>query len=103
MARFSKQDSFGVEEMPTEELDAKQAELMKQCLCEDCPSYVAGDKPTAYCFPLFGTSKNIHMEKDCMCSTCPVFKEYELDHNHYCTRCSQYCQTYKANTICAGP
>ena len=50
----------------------------------------------AYCFPLIGTSAKIQKEKDCICKTCSIFKEYELNHSFYCTRCSQVCQMSKS-------
>ena len=96
MAKFSDMDAFGVEHMGSEENARKQAQVIEGCKCASCPTYVEGDTPIGYCFPLVGTSKNIKWEKDCICSTCPVFKEYELNHTHYCTRCSQFCQTFKS-------
>ena len=88
-------DNFGVEDFSKEEYAAKQAEIAKQCLCTGCPTYVEGDPTQGYCFPVVGTSDNIKKEKDCVCGTCPVFKEFELSHSFYCTRCSQLCQAYK--------
>lgn len=96
MVRVSQFDNFGVEDMSKEEYAGKQAYVIGKCLCANCPTYVKGDSPIGYCFPLVGTSKMIKWEKDCICETCPVYKEYELTHTFYCTRCSQVCQAYKA-------
>ena len=95
MARISDFDPFGVEDMPKEKYVAKQGYVTGKCLCTKCPTYVQGDNPVGYCFPLVGTSSKIKWEKDCICGTCPVYKEYELTHTFYCTRCSQVCQAYK--------
>jgi hypothetical protein len=96
MARFSDMDAFGIESMGAEEHARKQSQVIESCKCPTCPTYVEGDSPIGYCFPLIGTSKKIQWEKDCVCGTCPVYKEYELDHTHYCTRCSQFCQRFKS-------
>lgn len=95
MGKVSDFDKFGVEEMAKEEYSKKHADVMASCLCKGCPSYVEGDSPQGYCFPLMGTSENIKKEVDCLCSTCPVAKDYELEHTYYCTRCSDLCQTSK--------
>lgn len=95
MGKHDRFDKFGIQSMPKEEHDKKQSYVTKNCKCPGCPTYVKGDSPVGYCFPLIGTSKKIQWEKDCICNTCPIFKEYELDHSHYCTRCSQVCQTLK--------
>ena len=95
MSKMSEYDNFGVEEMSKEEYAKKQDYVTKSCLCTKCPTYVQGDSPIGYCFPLVGVSRNIKWEKGCICETCPVFKEYELTHTFYCTRCSQVCQTHK--------
>jgi len=88
-------DKFGIEMMSDEEREKRQEYVQKNCKCEGCPSYVEGDAPVGYCFPLIGTSKKIQWEKGCVCESCPVYKEYELDHMHYCTRCSEVCQGLK--------
>ncbi len=95
MAKISQFDNFGVEDMSKEEYKVKQAYVTEKCLCMKCPTYVEGDSPVAYCFPMIGTSTKIKWEKDCICGTCPVYTEYDLTHTHYCTRCSQVCQAYK--------
>lgn len=95
MAIHGRIDKFGVEEMSEAEYRKKQDYVVKNCKCAKCPSYVAGDAPVGYCFPLIGTSKKIQWEKGCVCETCPVYKEYDLTHTFYCTRCSQVCQTLK--------
>ncbi len=95
MAELSAFDKFGIESMSREEFDARQAYVIKNCICTTCPTYIKGDSPTGYCFPLVGTSKNIKWEKDCLCGKCPIRKEYDLTHTFYCTRCSQLCQAYK--------
>jgi len=92
-------DNFGVEKMGKEEHDKMQAHVEANCKCKSCPTYVEGDAPIGYCFPLIGTSKKIQWEKDCVCSTCPVYKEYELTHTFYCTRCSQFCQNIKVDYL----
>ena len=101
--KISEFDNFGVEEMNKEDYARNQTSVMEKCLCPSCPTYVEGDTPFGYCYPMSGTSKNITSEKDCVCKSCPVFKEYELDHSFYCTRCSQLCQIYKKIEVCAGP
>ena len=95
MANIDRFDNFGVEDMSKEAYAEKYAAVMASCICSECPSFVAGDPKTAYCFPLGGYSKVIKVEKGCICDSCPVSKEYELNHAHYCTRCSQVCQSYK--------
>ena len=95
MAKYDYYDKFGVESMSDEEHRQKQDYVIKNCKCQGCPTYVEGDNPIGYCFPLVGTSRKIQWEKECICSTCPIYKEYELGHTHYCTRCSQVCQTLK--------
>lgn len=96
MARVSDFDRFGVENMSEEEYAAKQNAIISMCICSQCPTYVEGDSPIGYCFPLVGTSKLIHKEVECICERCPVYSEYELTHTFYCTRCSQLCQAYKS-------
>ncbi len=95
MSKVSDFDKFGVEAMSKDEHNGLQSSLNEKCLCAGCPSYVEGDENIAFCFPLTGASTAIKQEKGCMCDGCPVYKEYELTHGHYCTRCSQLCQTYK--------
>ncbi len=95
MNKHDTYDKFGVEAMTEGEHKERQDYVIKNCKCPGCPTYVEGDQPTGYCFPLIGTSAKIQWEKDCICATCPIYKEYELNHNHYCTRCSQTCQSLK--------
>lgn len=96
--KISDFDRFGEEGMSRAEYAKKQDYVVGKCLCKGCPSYVASDESIGYCFPLIGSSKAIQWEKGCLCETCPVYKEYELDHTFYCTRCSQLCQTFKLDT-----
>ena len=96
MEKIHEFDPFHVEEMGKEEFAAKQAYVTGKCLCMTCPSYVKGDESVGFCFPMVGTSKVIKWEKECLCETCPVYSEYDLTHTYYCTRCSQVCQSYKA-------
>lgn len=95
MGKYERIDKFGIEQMAQKDYQSKQDYVVKNCKCAGCPTYVKGDVPTGYCFPLIGTSKKIQWEKDCICASCPVYKEYELDYSHYCTRCSQVCQALK--------
>lgn len=95
MGKHDRLDSFGVTVIDKAEYAKKQDYVIKNCKCSGCPTYVAGDKPIGYCFPLIGTSAKITVEKDCVCSTCAIYKEYELNHTFYCTRCSQVCQMLK--------
>ncbi|MFQ5442022.1 MAG: DUF2769 domain-containing protein [Thermodesulfobacteriota bacterium] len=88
-------DKFNVESMTKEEHEQKKEYVIKNCKCPGCPSYVEGDSPVGYCFPLIGTSKKIQWEKECICESCPIWKEYDLGHTFYCTRCSEVCQTMK--------
>lgn len=99
MKRF---DTFSIEEMSAKDYAKKQAYVIKNCQCAGCPTYLDGDTPVGYCFPLIGTSRMIKIEKDCICARCPIYREYELSHTFYCTRCSQVCQAYKAE-IGVGP
>lgn len=92
-------DKFGELEMNEAEYAKKEKAILVVCKCKGCPSFVSGDSMVedgieegAYCFPPVGGSKVIKWEKDCICSTCPVYKEYDLEHTHYCTRCSELCQ-----------
>jgi len=96
MPKFSEFDNFGVEKMEGAEYQDRLQKIEQQCLCSGCPSFVAGDKNKSFCFPANGASNVIKVEKECLCQTCPVYKESELNSNHYCTRCSQLCQTNKA-------
>ena len=73
MTRFSDMDAFGIESMSAEEHSRKQAQVIEGCKCATCPTYVEGDSPVGYCFPLIGTSKKIQWEKDCICESCPVY------------------------------
>jgi len=96
MAEIAKFDNFREENLSDEEYIKRQGYVLSKCKCPGCPTFVKGDNPEgAYCFPLVGTSKTIHWEKECVCATCPIYKEYELEHTFYCTRCSHLCQTYK--------
>ncbi|MBI5599556.1 MAG: DUF2769 domain-containing protein [Deltaproteobacteria bacterium] len=101
MVKISEFDNFGVEELSKAEYDKMQAYVTKNCKCQTCPTYVKGDNPYGYCFPMVGTSKLIQREKNCVCESCPIYKEYELTHTFYCTRCSQVCQAYKSE-VAAG-
>jgi len=95
-ANISDYDKFGVELMNAEEHRKGQAYVTEKCKCQTCPNYVEGDSPIGYCFPLNGTSKKIHWEnEDCCCESCPIYQEYGLDHHYFCTRCSQFCQSFK--------
>ena len=103
MAKFDEYDNFGIEAMTKEEHAENLKKVLKECKCKGCPSFVEGDDPAgAYCFPLVGTGKAIQREKDCVCSTCSVYQEYELNHNHYCTRCSEFCQSLKTYSADSG-
>lgn len=94
--KISDFDRFGEEGLSKEEYAKRQDYILTKCKCAGCPTFVQGDNPAgAYCFPMVGTSKVIKWEKECVCETCPIYKEYELEHTFYCTRCSQLCQTYK--------
>ncbi|OGP25223.1 MAG: hypothetical protein A2X99_11305 [Deltaproteobacteria bacterium GWB2_55_19] len=99
MGKYDRIDKFGIEKMEKAEYQKRQDYVLKKCKCPACPTYVAGDAPTGYCFPLIGTSKKIQWEKDCVCQTCAIYKEYELTHTFYCTRCSQVCQALKVEGI----
>lgn len=102
MAKYDLYDKFGIESMSKDEHEKRQEYVVKNCKCPGCPSYVEGDSPVGYCFPLIGTSNKIKSEKDCICTTCPIYKEFELNHTFYCTRCSQVCQAMKAEGGSAG-
>ena len=95
MAKYDRIDKFGIETMERKDFQKKQEYVLKNCKCPGCPTYVKGDNPVGYCFPLIGTSKKIQWEKECICASCPIWKEYELGHTHYCTRCSEVCQALK--------
>ncbi|MBI5888442.1 MAG: DUF2769 domain-containing protein [Deltaproteobacteria bacterium] len=95
MSKYETLDKFGVENLEEADFKKRQDYILKNCRCTKCPTYVQGDAPTGYCYPAFGTSKQIHWEKECVCKTCSIFKEYELTHSFYCTRCSQFCQGLK--------
>ncbi len=96
MGKFDRIDRFGIEGLSEAEYEKKMQYVLKSCKCQKCPTYIAGDAPTGYCFPPIGTSKKIQWEKDCICNTCPISTEYDLTHTHYCTRCSQVCQSLKS-------
>ncbi|TAN60483.1 DUF2769 domain-containing protein [bacterium] len=99
MGKNDRIDRFGIDSMTEAEYNKKQEYVLKSCKCAGCPTYVKGDAPTGYCFPLIGTSKKIQWEKDCVCGTCAMYKEYDLAHTHYCTRCSDTCQTIKTEGL----
>lgn len=93
-------DKFGELEMNEAEFAKKEKAILAVCKCKSCPTFVPGDEEEgAYCFPPVGGSKAIKWEKDCICSTCPVYKEYDLEHTHYCTRCSELCQIEESESI----
>lgn len=96
MGKHDRLDAFGVTEIDKAAYDKKYAYVTQNCKCKGCPTYVPGDAKIGFCFPLIGTSEKIQKEKDCICGTCPIYKEYELNHTFYCTRCSQVCQTNKS-------
>jgi len=52
-------DNFNIEGMSREGHQKKQTYVLSKCKCRECPSYVEGDKETAYCFPLFETGSFI--------------------------------------------
>lgn len=95
MVKHNSIDNFGIQGQSQEEHQKMQDYVTKNCKCQGCPSYVEGDSPIGYCFPIVGTSKKIQWEKECICETCPIYKEFELSHTFYCTRCSQFCQNLK--------
>lgn len=95
MSKYDRIDKFGIDTASKEEYAKKQEYVVKNCRCQKCPTYVAGDAPIGYCYPMIGTSQKIQWEKECICETCPIYKEYELTHTFYCTRCSQSCQALK--------
>lgn len=95
MSKLDRIDKFGIDAASKEDYLKKQEYVIKNCRCPKCPTYVAGDAPVGYCYPLIGTSQKIQWEKECICGTCPIYKEYELSHSFYCTRCSSSCQTLK--------
>ncbi len=95
MVKVNQFDNFGVETMSPDQTKNAHEEIMTKCKCTECPTFVEGNEPQGYCFPVVGTSSVIKHEKDCICTTCPVYKDYELSHTFYCTRCSQLCQAYK--------
>lgn len=102
MGKYDRIDKFNLEAMTEAEYEKRQSYVTKNCRCPGCPTYVKGDSPVGYCYPLVGTSKKIQWEKDCVCETCPIYKEYELSHTFYCTRCSQMCQTVKNENFEGG-
>lgn len=79
--------------IPAEELRERKEKALDLCICPDCPSYVEGDAPVAYCFPTIGASDEITEEKGCLCAGCPVFEENDLQNGYYCTRGSEIEQT----------
>lgn len=101
MGKHDRLDTFGVTEINEAEYEKKLAYVLKNCKCKSCPTFVPGDAHAGFCFPLIGTSAKIQKEKDCVCGTCAIYKEYELNHTYYCTRCSQVCQMNKAEGAAA--
>ena len=96
MSKYVALDKFGIDKIGREDYLKKQSLVTKACKCAGCPSFVKGDAvPGGYCYPLIGTSKVIQWEKDCICASCSIYKEYDLTHTHYCTRCSSVCQSMK--------
>jgi len=92
MGLYDSMDKFDINSMTPEEHRKKQEYVVSKCKCKSCPTYVEGDDTIGYCFPMIGTSKNIKWEKDCICTSCDIWKEYALEHTHYCTRCSELSQ-----------
>lgn len=95
MGKFDRIDRFGIENLSEEDYEKRLGYVTKNCKCPGCPTYIAGDSPVGYCFPPIGTSQKIQWEKECVCETCNIYKEYDLTHTFYCTRCSQICQALK--------
>ena len=76
-------------EMPTKP-QLQNAEIIKLCICEGCPSYVDYSKQgatheKAFCL-IMGKSKCIIKEKGCICGACPVKSKMELKNLYFCTK-----------------
>lgn len=69
--------------------ETSKEEAENFCLCYDCPTYVEGATPVAYCHPEVGSSDEIEKESACLCERCPVYNDQDLENDFYCTRGSE--------------
>ena len=59
-------------------------ELQKECICEQCPTYVDCEEPLAFC--VMGGSSCITNKQGCICPGCPVYDKLELNGLYFCMR-----------------
>ncbi len=59
------------------------------CICGDCPSFIAEETELGFCRPTTGQSEHISVENDCVCGQCPVFNQSGLRTAYYCIRGSE--------------
>jgi hypothetical protein len=71
------------------DFEEKLSMVKEQCICKNCPSYVAEETELGFCHALVGKSKVITAEKGCICGQCPVYKDMGLKNGYYCTRKSE--------------
>ena len=81
-----KKQKIAEPEMPKEE-------LLKQCICEGCQTYVdcskqGASKEKAFCL-IMGKSKCIVKEKGCICGACAVKSRMKLKNFYFCTKGSE--------------
>jgi hypothetical protein len=57
------------------------SEAKKDCICEDCPTYI-NCKELAFCFS--GKSKCIKKKVICICGECPVHLKMDFKKLFYC-------------------
>ncbi len=71
------------------ELEEKLPMVQTECICQDCPTYVADETKNGFCHALVGKSDVITEEKGCNCQQCPVYQKMGLKNGYYCTRGSE--------------
>ena len=71
------------------EFNDRERWVVDNCICSDCPSYVAQETEMAFCWAAIGDSEIITDENDCVCGQCAVFNQAQLRLAYYCTRGSE--------------
>ncbi len=64
-------------------------DVIEDCICEVCPTYIEDDTPIGYCHPDIGMSRVITDEHACICGNCRVYRTMDLHHSFYCARGSE--------------
>ncbi len=71
-------------------------EVVKMCICENCPSFKdCGKKEKGFCFNE-PTKKCIKETNGCICGGCPVSSKFGLENVYYCIRGTEAKQNKKS-------